>query len=316
MDSSRKKDISVALVIIASIILMIWGYNFLKGRDFFKNYKAYNIILDNSSGILEGTLVFINGVNVGSVTGINLNPDHTVTVTLNLPEDVKIYKNTQAEIHTPDILNGKAISLNYQKPSGALAANGDTLVSRSELGIMDKLSPKIDEIVPDLEASMKNISNITSAIDNTLNSNSKNDIQQSFSNLNQMTTHLNTVSAELINNLYYLNKTLANTAKFTGSLAANESKINNTLSNIENVSNNLSQSDFNQTVQKLDQSIENLNHILQSIDSSEGTLGLLLNDKGLYYRLSSTTESLNTLLDDIKANPKRYINVSVFGKNK
>ncbi len=316
MDSSRKKDITVGLVILLAIVLFTWGYNFLKGKDFFKNYSEYYLHLNNTNGVVDGTPVLINGVNVGSVTGIDLAEDNTVNLTITLPNDIQIYQNTRASIFSPDLLNGKAIAIEYSPQANQAIKPGDTIPTVVNAGILGELQPQVQEMLPDVQTSLENISQITGTLNKTLDAQSSNNIRSTVANLSTTTNNLNNLTAELNKNLYNINKTLQYTAQFTQNLAANNQAINSTLSNIEQLSQNLASTDLNRTIGKLDATLENLNSILLSADTTEGTLGLLLHDKGLYYRLNSTTESLNALIDDIKANPSRYIKINVLGRSK
>jgi phospholipid/cholesterol/gamma-HCH transport system substrate-binding protein len=105
-----------------------------------------------------------------------------------------------------------------------------------------------------------------------------------------------------------------NLNSFTENLAANNNKINNTMTNVETTTSNLAKADIAGSVNNLQKAIDKLNNLLNKLDSKEGSLGLLMNDKSLYNNLNNTVRSVNTLVDDLKTHPKRYVNISVFGK--
>jgi phospholipid/cholesterol/gamma-HCH transport system substrate-binding protein len=100
----------------------------------------------------------------------------------------------------------------------------------------------------------------------------------------------------------------------TGNLKKNNDSINRIISNVETMTRHFAELDLQRTLTKLESAVDNLNSTLKKINSSDGTLGLLMNDPKLYQNLNSTTNSLNVLLQDVRLHPKRYINVSVFGK--
>lgn len=313
MNSTKRKDLAVIIVIVASIIVLVWGYNFLKGQDLFSDQNDYVMRISDSKGIVKGTVIYINGVGVGSVTNLTLNPDHSIMVQLTIPDDIEVYSNTIAEIYSPDLINGNAIQLLYSMPNGKLLENHDTLIGRYQRGILDQLSPKVNELLPDIQSSLSNISAVTQSLNSTLNPSSQLALQNSIQNLNTVTQNLAVLSGELAENTYYINKIMANASNFTSNLSQNNDEINASLKNIKGFSDQLVNSNIQNTISDLNTSINSLNNVLASLDTTEGTLGLLLHDRGLYYRLNSTTESLNKLLDDIRNNPNRYINVSLIG---
>lgn len=126
----------------------------------------------------------------------------------------------------------------------------------------------------------------------------------STASLEQMMNIQNGAVAQSMNNLN----------SFTENLAANNNKINNTMSNVETTTSNLAKADIAGSVNNLQKAIDKLNNLLNKLDSKEGSLGLLMNDKSLYNNLNNTVRSVNTLVDDLKTHPKRYVNISVFGK--
>jgi phospholipid/cholesterol/gamma-HCH transport system substrate-binding protein len=111
-----------------------------------------------------------------------------------------------------------------------------------------------------------------------------------------------------------LAKSMNNVNAFTSNLNANNERINSTMSNLEKTTQSISQVDINGTFTQLRASVDRLNAAMEKVDSKEGSIGLLLNDKQIYNNMANTTRSLNILMDDIRVNPKRYVSISVFGK--
>ncbi len=313
MDDSRKKDLSVGLIVVASIVVLAWGYNFLKGQDFFKSYNDFYIKLNSSEGIVKGSSVSIKGVNVGSVSRVSLDDDYRIVIEFSIPSEIKVARETRAEIYSPDLINGKEIRLLLPDKFSDIAEDGDTLSVIVESSIMDQIAPQLDTMLPDLKSSLSNINSITSSLDKTLNTSTSSNFQNTITNLNTISQSLEILTRELAQNTYLVNQILQNTSGFTQNLNKNNASINSALQNLNSTSQNLAETDIKSTVASLDQSVQELNQVLTKINNADGSLGLLINDKGLYYRLNSTTESLNSLLDDIQKNPKRYINVKLIG---
>ena len=102
--------------------------------------------------------------------------------------------------------------------------------------------------------------------------------------------------------------------QITGNLVRNNENINRTLTNLEKASTNVANLNVQQTMDSLNYTVSQLNAAVSKINTSDGSIGLLLNDKKLYQNLEGTTRSLNILMDDLRVHPKRYVNISIFGK--
>jgi phospholipid/cholesterol/gamma-HCH transport system substrate-binding protein len=121
------------------------------------------------------------------------------------------------------------------------------------------------------------------------------------------------LNALLDNQTGMLAKSMTNVNSFTRTLADNNDKLTQTMTNLQTATDNLSKADIDGTVNRLRGTVEQLNTAIAKMDSKDGSLGLLLNDKQLYDNLANTARSLNILMDDIRINPKRYVSISIFG---
>lgn len=306
-----------ALTAIA-ITLLILGFNFLRGKTLFKTGNIIYAKYADSKGIMVSNPVFINGFQVGSVMDIE-NTDKnlsSIILTIKLKDKYNIATNSVAAIKenplgSPSISVTLGDAQQYLKP-------GDTILtapSHSLLGdAVSKLGPVSDQIkitVHTLDSVLKNINTI---FDPT----TKNNLQGVIANMNRTTASLMASSASIQSMLNLqsgsINQSMTNVAIFTKNLADNNSKVTRTLSNLEKTTDNFSKADLAGTVDRLKSSINNLNDLLQKVNSNDGTLGKLMNDKTLYNSLTNTVRSANILIDDLKVHPKRYVNISVFGK--
>ncbi len=306
-----------ALTIIA-ITLLILGFNYLKGRSLFKTGNFLYAKFSDTKGIMVSNAVFINGFKVGNVYDIeNADADlKEIVITIKLKDKYNIPTNSVSFINESAL---GAPSLQIELGNGkTMHQNGDTLITQVKEGLLGSLSSKISPIGDQLKATLHSLDSVLKNVNTVLDPSAKNNLAQSIANVNKVTASLAVTasSLQLLLNAQTgaVAATLNNTKKITENFASNNEKINKTMANIEKTTENLSKADIDGSISALKKSIENLNNLIEKVGSKDGTLGLLMNDKQLYNNLNNTVRSANILVDDLKTNPKRYINVSVFGK--
>jgi phospholipid/cholesterol/gamma-HCH transport system substrate-binding protein len=306
-----------ALTAIA-ITLLILGFNFLKGKTLFKTGNIVYAPYVNSKGLMVSNPVFVNGFQVGSVFDIE-NKDKSlseIVVAIKLKDDYNIPRNSIASIKdnplgTPSITITLGDAKEFMKP-------GDTLITASSAGlmgdVMNKLGPVSDQITNTLHSLDSVLKNINTIFDPS----TKGNLQQVIANINRTTASLVVSSASLQGMLNEqtgaIAQSMGNLSSFTKNLSDNNQKITNSLTSLEKATNNFSNADVAGTVDRLKASINSLNNILEKVNSQDGSLGKLINDKTLYNNLINTVRSANILLDDLRVHPKRYVNISVFGR--
>lgn len=298
------KEIKTAILVLGSIALLIWGYNFLKGKDLFSNSRTFYVNYDNVEGLTQASTVTINGMVIGKVNNIAIGDDAKIVVELAINSPIAIPKSTVAEIYAPSMLGGKQIALVVDHADNNLAESGDFLKPNEKLGIIDGLSGKADPIMTKLDSVLQNVNQLVAGLNKTLDDETRNNLQNSLAELNQTmknTTQITNGFNRIVNN--------------------NEQKINTIVSdfeqtsgNLKEMSNQLSEADLKATLDEFQQTAESLNAMMNKIESGQGNLGKLMNDEKLYSNLEGASKQLNQLIEDIKLNPKRYINISVFGK--
>ena len=298
------KEIKTAILVLGSIALLIWGYNFLKGKDLFGDSRTFYVNYDNVEGLTQASTVTINGMVIGKVNNIAIGDDAKIVVELAINSPIDIPKSTVAEIYAPGMLGGKQIALVVDHADNNLAESGDFLKPSEKLGIIDGLSGKADPIMTKLDAVLQNVNELVAGLNKTLDDETRNNLQNSLAELNQTlknTTQITNGFNRIVNN--------------------NEQKINTIVSdfeqtsgNLKEMSNQLSEADLKATLDEFQQTAESLNAMMNKIESGQGNLGKLMNDEKLYSNLEGASKQLNQLIEDIKLNPKRYINISVFGK--
>jgi phospholipid/cholesterol/gamma-HCH transport system substrate-binding protein len=305
-------ETKIGILAVAAIAILILGFNFLKGKNLFeKNDKIY-AIFPKVTGLLGSNPVLVNGLQVGIVSDIHersRNLSDGIVVTINLARDVDIPKNSVAVISS-ELLGTAALVI---EPGNDLdfLKDGDTLRSRIKGGLIDEVTASLNPALKALNGTLESLDSLIQVAGTYFDPNTKNNFHKIFANLSAASNSINGLIASQNSNL---NKTLANLNHITGNLDSNKGKINSTLSNLETTSAKLADLKLEQTINSLNQTVAGLNGVLNKANNKDGTLGLLLNDKKLYTNLENTSRSLNTLLDDLRVHPKRYVNISVFGK--
>ncbi len=306
-----------ALTAIA-ITLLILGFNFLKGKTLFKTGNFIYAKYTDTKGIMVSNGVFINGFQVGSVYDIE-NADanlSTIVVAIKLKDKYNIPSNSVASIKENPLGNASITISLGDAPN--FVKSGDTILTSSSAGLLGDVMNKLGPVGDQIKATVGSLDSVLKNINTIFDPATKNNLQDVIANINKTTASLVVSSASIQAMLNQQTGTIAasmnNVSSFTKNLSDNNDKITRMLGNVEKTTENLSKADIDGTVAQLKNSIETLNSILAKASSTEGSLGKLLNDKTLYDNLSNTVRSANILMDDLRIHPKRYVNISVFGK--
>ncbi len=299
------REIKTAILVIASLFLFIWGYSFLKGQNLFSSQTKLYVEYDNVEGLAKSAPVTISGKQVGKVNNIKLNNNGMLLVELVIDnKDFPISKTSEAQIYEPGPIGGKQIAIlpNYKDTN--LVVSGDKLLAVIKPGMLaafgSKLEPtqaKIDKLLTDTNALMVNINSV-------LDAKTKENLKASLDNLNKTLAQFHEAS-KTVNSL----------------LSDNKEKLNHTLSNIDKVTNDfskisdsLAKANIGKTVKDLEKTLATVDKIMGDLQSGKGTMGKMLKDDALYNNFSKTSKELELLLQDLRLNPTRYVNVSLFGK--
>lgn len=305
-----------ALTSIA-IVLLILGFNFLKGKSFSSNKIRYYAVFDNIQGLNNGNPVIINGKQVGNVLSTDGGTDmRKITVVVNMTIPVTIPSNSAA-IVTASLLGTTSLEIKLGNAS-TYYKTGDTLATIASAGMFDAALQKVDPVLIQVKKAVQSLDSVLGTVNSLFDPNAKNNIKGMLDNLNKTTASLTISSASLQTLLNTqtgaLAKTLNNVSSFTGSLASNNEKVTGILTNVDKTTANLAKLNLEATLSTLNGTINELKNTIGKINSDSGTLGLLMNDKKLYNNLNATSNKVNLLLDDVRLHPKRYVNISVFGK--
>lgn len=311
------KELKIGLIATILILLLIWGINFLKGKNILSQKNHFYALYNEIGGLEQASPVYLNGYEVGMVENIKLTGKNMkdLLVTFTLRKDLKIPKNSKCIIYNADLMGTKAIKLKFTDAQKYFIP-GDTIPSALEPNITEQIYTEIQPI------KMK-AQRILSALDTILlifNEHTRNNIRHSIDGLQATTANLENTSkslhALLSQNNQKINRIIHHTDEFTANLAKNNESISSTFSNLSAITDTLKKAKLNQTIGQLDNALASSDSLINEIRSGQGSLGRLATDDSLYIHFNQTTNSLNKLIEDIQHNPGKYIHISVFGKNK
>ena len=299
------KEIKAAFFVLSTILLFIFGFNYLKGSSILDKQKTIYAVYDEVDGLLVGANVMINGLSIGNVTELDFLPNSTkILVTLKVKDKLNFSSKSTASIYETGVLGGLAISIEPVFERESIVKTGDTLMSSVRPGLTELINRQIEPLSRQLQSTITSVDSIFTGASNVLNRQTQEEIKESISVLTSAIKAIN--SSSLI---------------IEETLASKSTQINNTLDNFEKISSNLSNvsdelNSFGLTslLSNLEVSVDGISSIVDKLDSDNSTLGKLINEDEVYNNLNSSIESLNILINDIKANPKKYVHFSVFGR--
>lgn len=299
------REIKTAVLVIASLLLFIWGYSFLKGSNLFNNHKKLFVEYDNIEGLVPSAPVTINGKIIGKVSSIALNPNGKVLVEMQINEEnFPISKSSVAQIYEPGIIAGRQIAIIPNLQDKNLAVSGDVLSADIKQGLTATLGSKLEPTQQKINGLVTNADKLMINVNSVLDEENKANIRKSIDQLSKTLAELNNAASQ-VNTL----------------LSNNQQKIGNALGNAEKafdgfakITSDLEKAKLSETVNNLEATLGNVNKMLTDMQSGKGTMGKLMKDETMYTNLSKASKELELLLQDVRLHPTRYVNVSVFGK--
>ncbi|MFL9829301.1 MlaD family protein [Flavobacterium sp. ARAG 55.4] len=299
------REIKTAILVIASILLFIWGYSFLKGKDLFNTYTTLYVQYNSVEGLAPSAAVTLNGLVIGKVEQITINPnDGKLLVELQIKTDFPISKSSRAVIYEPGFIGGKQILIEPNFNDKTVVEQGDMLAGNVQLGMTESLSKKLVPLQDKLEKVLTNIDTLVTGINTVLDQQTQKDLKKTIAELSKTMEQFHQASAGM-NSLITENKTQINSAV---------SNFNKMSGNFAKISDSLNKADMGKTVKSLNTTLAKVNVIMTDLESGNGSMGKLLKDEAFYNNLTKTTKELELLLQDVRLYPTRYINVSLFGK--
>jgi len=310
-------ETKIGVMTVVGISLLVFGFNFLKGKSLFKKERHIYAVYQDVQLLTKSNPVFINGLQVGNINNLDGGKDmKRIVVTINITKDINIPDNSLGVINPP-LLGSPSLEIQLGSSSTFLK-NGDTLLTTLSGGAFDEALKIINPVLYEVRNSVKSLDSVLHIVTGVFDPSTKNNIKGIITNLNNTTASFALSAASLQQLLNTQNGALAsslnNVNSFTANLNSNNEKLNTILDNAQKATAKFADIDLKKTLDTLSVAVENFKEGSEKINNKNGSLGLLLNDKQLYNNLQATANKLNTLLDDIRVHPKRYVNISVFGK--
>ncbi len=306
-------ETKVGALTALAIAMLIIGFNFLKGKNLFKTGNYLFAKYTNTKGIMVSNGVFINGFKVGTIYEIeNSDPSlKEIVVTIKLLGNYNIPKNSVASIKE-SALSSPSMEIVMGNDAHFLSS-GDTINTAEKENFISSIGSKIAPVGNQLKTTLHSMDSLLNNVNDLLDADGKNNLKHSIANINKATLSL-LVSAASIERMLNaqsgaISQTMTNVNSFTKNLAENNVKISKSMDNLQKTTENLANADIDGIINSLKKSTNKLTDILEKVDNKDGTIGLLVNDKQLYYNLTNAVRSANILMDDLKVHPKRYINI-------
>ncbi|MDP5099772.1 MAG: MlaD family protein [Nonlabens sp.] len=301
------KEVKVGLLTVSAIALFIFGYQFLKGRNLFKNDRKFYAVDENVEGLAKSAPVTINGLKVGNIDDIDfLDSSGRLLVTFHVDESFTFSAESMASVYSTSLIGGKALAIlpDFKSASRRMAKSGDTLRSAVDDGLQGKVMEEFLPLKDKIENMIVSADSVMTDLHKIMNPNTRRSIESGLTEMNKTLISLQGLSANanslITTNRKSLDRTITNLDKTSTNFAA--------------MSDELAKVEIANVVQELETSIAKFNGVLDDVSSGKGSLGKLMTDDKLYENLERTTRQAEMLMQDIKLNPKRYVHFSVFGK--
>jgi len=305
-------EVKVGAVALLTILVFIWLYNFLKGKEYFKSTNVYYSVYDKIGGLAESSPVEVNGFKVGIVQSVEFIDavSGKLLVVFSVDKDFKLPFNTFAEIAPVSLLGGMKVQFVYGNGPG-FYNDGDTIPGRLAVSIIDKVEEEILPLKEKISSLVTSLDSVTRSVDKLMNEDFRKNISGTVANLNSTTGTLNNI---VVSKEKDLKATVENINKFSTMLAQNSDKMGSTFSHLESITDTLAAADIYGSIKNLKSSLEKMSAMMENLNNGKGSAGQFLTNDSIYVNLNNSLASLNELLVDIKANPKKYIHISVFRK--
>lgn len=305
-------EVKVGAVAIVTILVFIWLYNFLKGKEYFKSTTYYYSVYDKIGGLAESSPVEINGYKVGVVQSIDFINETSgkLLVVFSVSKGFKLPKNTVAEITPVSIIAGMKVQFVYGEGPGYYSP-GDTIPGRLAESLLNVVETELNPIKERALSLIDKLDSTISSLNDIMDPEFRKNLRGTMDNLNSTSESIDKIISSKEKDL---KASLENIANFSKMLSDNSEKMSNTFSNLESITDTLAAADIYKSVLNLKTSLEKATTLMDNLNNGKGSAGQLFTNDSLYNNLNSSLASLNLLLKDMKSNPKRYVHFSLFGK--
>jgi len=299
------KEVKTGILAIGAILLLIFGYSFLKGTNLLDKNREFYVKYDNVEGLAQAAPVTINGLTVGKVQDISFaNSKGGLIVKFTVEKDFDFSKNSVVRIYSSGLIGGKNLGIFPEYDINNIAKSGDTLSGDIEDGMLTAVSKALGPLEKKVNNTLATVDTLLLNVNAIVDEKTRQNLKEAIENLNNTLNSFSGVSENL-------NQILSNN---TGKLDNTFTNLDKTASNLSQLTDSLSQLETGKLARDLQNVVDKMDKIVAGVDNGEGSIGKLLKDDKLYENLEGASRQLEELLQDIKLNPKRYVHISVFGK--
>ncbi len=309
-------EAKVGLIGIVTIIVVIWGVNYLKGRNILSSTYPLLAFYMDSGGLEASSPVLMNGVKVGYIEEITLHPEEKVPIrmVLSIEKTYPIPKGSRAVQVSTDLMGSKAIQIEMLPIEDPLAnreyyKENDMILTAVEQDLISSLEEQIVPVMDRISDLAVSMDRLVQQIDTLLISEATVEMVQNLSDISKSI-------ASTLEPGGSLNQSLSNLESFTSLLKDQEENVASLTGNLNSLSESLDSAGLDKLSMELLSVTEQLNQLLLQINSGEGSAGKLIYSDSLYANLEILITDLDTLINDLTENPGDYVHISVFGKSK
>ena len=297
------REVKTAVLVILGIVFFIFGFSYLKGRNLLETSNVFYTEFDYNA-LTPSSPVTIKGNAVGKVTDIIYDFETGKTrVSFSIDEKLKFSKNSKIRLYEQGLMGGNALAV-ITANDNEMAKSGDFIASEVEEGLVKNLANNFSGLSSELDVTLKSADSLLVNLNDLVADDSDKGIKSAITELNETLKSFKSLS-------YTLKATVSKNEDKLSSVITNFNKVSEDLASL---SGDLKKVEISKTVSDLDKTLVNVNNLLTGLEKGNGTLGKLMKDDKLYENLEIASHQLKELLQDFKLNPKRYVNVSVFGK--
>ena len=301
------KEIKIGFLAIIGIMMSVFSYNYLKGINLFEKNRKFKVTYSKVDGLSMSNPVTLNGFKIGKVHKINFNRENTreLIVDIIIENDVIFPKTSTAELYETGLIGGKAIAIipDYKNDS-TIALDGDFLKGVLKPGLTELVNQILPQVQLQLESVMQSAEVVFENINKLFDEETKTELKSSIKEFSLLTQNLSNTSRRVSDLI----------EKSAPGIELTINDLKDTSNNLKSITDSVSKKDISDLTNNLNELVKNLNKVSKHLNNSNGTMGMLIQDKSIYENLEKATNELNILIEDVKLNPSRYVNFSVFGK--
>ncbi|MBK8587023.1 MAG: MCE family protein [Bacteroidetes bacterium] len=312
------REIRTGLIMVVGIAVLFWGVNYLKGNDFFTRQRTVFAVYDQVEGLTSTNPVMVNGMKVGMIHQLTLQPNGQIIVSMHVTNKVIVPRNSTAEIFSTDLLGSKGIRLVFGDSKEDLV-DGDTMTAGVQQTLSEQVNAQVAPIKAKAESLLSSIDSILLTVRAVFNENTKNNLKRSFESISNSLASIENVAGSLDTVLAKqgrLRVIFDNIESITTNMKNNNENLTKIITNFSAITDTIAKSKLAETLDRTSKTMAETSALMERVNRGEGSLGQLATNDSLYTNLNSSAHSLDELLKDFQANSRKYLKVSVisFGK--